>query len=57
MYRLTTESGAFRVIGRRQRRQLLRAAVRRGIERTRVRGGVVLTLPDGALVAVLKEAP
>lgn len=55
-YRITFESGVTGVVGDVAQRHFLRQAVRRRYERTRVRGGWVVTLPSGALVAVLRES-
>lgn len=55
-YRVTLESGPSVVIDDVAQRHFLRQAVRRGDERTRVRGGWVVTLPGGALVALLRES-
>lgn len=54
-YRVTLESGASVVVDGVAHRHFLRQAVQRGYERTRVRGGFVVTLPGGAMVALLVE--
>lgn len=55
-YRVTLESGPSALVDDVAQRHLLRQAVRRGHGRTRVRGGWVVTLPGGALVALLRES-
>ncbi|MFB8071073.1 hypothetical protein [Streptomyces californicus] len=55
-YRVTLESGRSALIDDVAHRHFLRQAARRGDERTRVRGGWVVTLPGGALVALLRES-
>ncbi len=55
-YRVTLESGPSVLVDDVAQRHLLRQAARRGDERTRVRGGWVVTLPGGALIAVLRES-
>ncbi|GGX26576.1 hypothetical protein GCM10010353_47020 [Streptomyces chryseus] len=55
-YRVSFESGASQVVDDRVARHLLRRFAVAGYELTRVRGGRVVTLPDGALVAVIQEA-
>ncbi len=55
-YRVTLESGRSALVDDVAQRHFLRQAVRRGDERTRVRGGWVVTLPGGALVALLRES-
>ncbi|MGW6638525.1 hypothetical protein [Streptomyces cyaneofuscatus] len=55
-YRVTLESGPSMLVDDVAQRHFLRQAVRRGDERTRVRGGWVVTLPGGALVALLRES-
>lgn len=55
-YRVTLESGPSAVIDDVMQRHFLRQSVHRGDERTRVRGGWVVTLPGGALVALLRES-
>jgi hypothetical protein len=56
-YRLTLECGASSVIDELARRRLLRLAAQHGYGRTRVPAGDVVTLPGGALMAVLAEGP
>ncbi|MGI5404189.1 hypothetical protein ACQEVG_33005 [Streptomyces sp. CA-135486] len=52
-YRLTFESGLSRIVDDVAQRHFLRQAVRSGYGWTKVRGGYVVTLPGGALVALL----
>jgi hypothetical protein len=54
-YRVTLECGASGLVDDVRYRHLLRQAVTCGYGRTRVRGGYVLTLPAGALVALIAE--
>ncbi|CAM5403590.1 hypothetical protein GCM10010298_35390 [Streptomyces microflavus] len=53
---MTLESGPSAIVDDVAQRHFLRQAARRGDERTRVCGGWVVTLPGGALVAVLRES-
>lgn len=55
-YRVTFESGCSAVVDDVAQRHFLRQASRAGYDRTKVRGGWVVTLPGGALVAVLRES-
>lgn len=54
-YRVTLECGATGLVDDVAHRHLLRQSVSRGYGRTKVRGGYVVTLPGGALVAMLAE--
>ncbi|MFJ6636632.1 hypothetical protein ACIQMR_35490 [Streptomyces sp. NPDC091376] len=56
-YRVTFERGSSVLVDDVAQRHFLRQAVRRGDEVTRVRRGHVVTLPGGALVALIAEAP
>jgi len=55
-YRLTFENGATGVMDDVAQRHFLRQAVKSGYPWTRVRGGHVLTMPNGSLAAMLREA-
>ncbi|WP_158943552.1 hypothetical protein [Streptomyces sp. NRRL S-378] len=54
---MTFESGITGVVDDEVRSRLLRQARERGWNTTPVRRGHVVTLPSGAMVAVLREAP
>ncbi|MET9959274.1 hypothetical protein ABZ128_09325 [Streptomyces sp. NPDC006326] len=56
-YRVTFESGAWALVDIEGYWRLLRQAGERGWALTQVRAGHVVTLPSGALVAMLREGP